>query len=515
MQSLNQENRVRFQHHRASLFAVCAVVMAAATIATPLRAAAPITDFVPADALVMYTAKPYEFLGEPPQSGDAPAATQPEARPNVSLTTIVSFLNAMGLIPSEGQVYADIVAALPLFGRFEHAVILLDASTEEVESKDSAGEASSSGPILRLGKLQMALVFRTGDNARSVAEQINRVLQRYTNRNVARLSREKVGDHEYQRLTDDRMKDWAIWEWGKVGEFFIIGFGDGAFKKVLATGIGKLPAMSGDKWYQEASGKTRVQTGLAHWFIAFRRLRNQLGDAAEGRVARVTAALQADHLTHDLWCVGQEGRSLAVRRCYRHGETDTVRLYSDPQQFDPVHSAVVPPSARRVAILTVPTRWLVDNLPQAWLASQSEGNIRKWKVAWDRLETEKGIDISRHLIDNVGNTVILCDYPPHPLRIPFALTVAIEISNPRAVRAATDAMLDAWRQYLDDRAERNMTVLVRVYVRRDEDGVWYLQAGILGPAMKVTDRYLVISWSPQALRDALRYFEKTPTADAR
>ena len=70
---------------------------------------------------------------------------------------------------------------------------------------------------------------------------------------------------------------------------------------------------------------------------------------------------------------------------------------------------------------------------------------------------------------------------------------------------ATDTLLATWSRYLDQRAQRKGTTLMRVKVKHDDDGVWYLQAGILGPALKVTDRYAVISWSPQALRDALKY----------
>jgi hypothetical protein len=98
---------------------------------------------------------------------------------------------------------------------------------------------------------------------------------------------------------------------------------------------------------------------------------------------------------------------------------------------------------------------------------------------------------------------VLFDYPPHPLEIPFALTVAIEIDDPKAVRTAIDALLESWGRYLDERAERNKTTLVRLKVKRAEDGVWFLQAGILGPALKVTERYVVLSWSPEALRAAL------------
>ena len=94
------------------------------------------------------------------------------------------------------------------------------------------------------------------------------------------------------------------------------------------------------------------------------------------------------------------------------------------------------------------------------------------------------------------------------MKVPFALTIAIEIDNRKAVQMATDTLLGAWRRYLDEKTEQSTgKKLLRVKVRHDQDGVWFLQAGILGPAMKVTDRYIVISWSPQALRDALTFIE--------
>ena len=92
---------------------------------------------------------------------------------------------------------------------------------------------------------------------------------------------------------------------------------------------------------------------------------------------------------------------------------------------------------------------------------------------------------------------------------------AIEIDDQKPVKTAVDALLKAWGQYLDERAERSGTKLMRVKVRQDKkDGIWYLQAGILGPALKVTERYLVISWSPQALRDALQSIEPGGIAKA-
>lgn len=462
-------------------------------------------DLVPADSLVVYAAKPY---------GRLMGTTRPDGQPALSIASIAAALNAAGLIPSEGQVFADIAGALPLFGQFEHAIVLLDVSSRVVERPDDAASRPADVQIsLRLKRMQTAVIFRTGDQSAAVLDQLNRVIGRYTNQKVAKLSSEKEANYPYQRLVDARLPGWAIWEWGRLDEFFVVSFGEGAFQKIVRAHNGTLKRLGEDQWFQQARKKNRDENALVEWFIAFSALRERIGDAAQGRVANVADALQASDMTHDLWTIGQEGRALTWFRCYRRKGVDIVQTFSDPAHSPLQHRQIVPDTARHMAIIHVPTRWLVESLPRAWVAAESEGNVRKWKRAWRSLEQETGIDISGNLIEHLGQTIVLYDYPPHPLDIPFAFTVAIEIKNKRAVRMATDALLGAWGQYLDDRAERNQTVLVRMKVKHDEDGVWYLQAGILGPALKVTDHYVVLSWSPQALRDALKYIESPPAKE--
>jgi hypothetical protein len=85
------------------------------------------------------------------------------------------------------------------------------------------------------------------------------------------------------------------------------------------------------------------------------------------------------------------------------------------------------------------------------------------------------------------------------------MTIAIESTDGRQVRTALDTVIAAWSEYLKEIAVRNPSnKLARVTVLRADDGIWYLQAGILGPAVKVTEKYIVISWSPEALRQALK-----------
>lgn len=461
----------------------------------------PITALIPADSLVVYTARPYDAAAEA-GAAETTTSTQPSAAP-VSISSVLGFLNASGLIPDEGQVYVDIASALPLLGRFEHALVLLDVSSRIVRTQHEEGGEPREHVSLKLGHLQTAVVFRANGEQQIVLDQLNRVISRYTNASVAELTSQRAATHPYQRLADERLPGWAIWEWGRLDDFFVVTFGAGAFDRIAQVYDGQRPCLADDVWFKQASAIVDGACAQAQWFIALSTLEQRLRGAARGRHSRVVRALEADNMTHDLWAIGRDGRALKWFRYYRRNGEDTLRRYSDPTRYPAHLRRIIPRDAQRYGIINVPTRWLVDNLPRAWVAARSEDSVETYHRIWQRFQEESGVDISSSLIDHLGDNVVVFDYPPHPLRIPFALTFAIEIDDRRAVQLAVDTLLSAWSRYLNEKAKRGESALVRLKVRNTSDGVWFLQAGILGPALKVTDRYVVVSWSPQALRDAL------------
>ncbi len=459
-----------------------------------------ISDVVPADVQIVYMARPIEALG------GSNATTQPTGA--VNLATILSLLNSSGLIPDEGQVFADIATALPLLGRYEHALVLLDVSSKVVRRPGRPGDE---GPrvSLRLKHMQSAVIFRTEGDDRTVLQHLNRIIGRYTNNAVAELTTEKAVGFEYQRLVDERMPGWAIWEWGRLGDFFAVCFGAGSFEKLaMAYSDGK-KSISSDNWFRNARERTKGDQALAMWYIAFERMELRLNEVARGRHEAVTAALGADQLTQDFWTIGLDDRAISCYRLYRRKGEDVMHRYSDPAGFPKNLREIIPKDSRHYAVINVPTRWLVDNVPRAWLAAQSQRHLEEWTRIWESLEKEVGVDLSASLINHLGDHVLLFDYPPHPLDLPLVYTLAISVDDERAVKLAIDAILAAWAQYLDDRAKRGDNSLFRVRVHKDPDDVWFIQAGILGPALKVIDGYIVISWSPQALRDALKAMGKT------
>ena len=230
-----------------------------ATSTTPqLTQARPIMDLVPADSLVVYAAKPY---------GRLLPTTLPDGQPTLSIASIAAALNAAGLIPNEGQVFADIAGALPLFGQFEHAVVLLDVSSRVLEKKEATSQPVLVDLSLRLKSLQTAVIFRTGDQSSVVLDQLNRVISRYTNQTVAKLSSQKESGYVYQRLVDERLPGWAIWEWGRLDEFYVVCFGEGAFKKIARAHAGQVRRLGEDDWFRKAMSKTHGDEALIEWFL--------------------------------------------------------------------------------------------------------------------------------------------------------------------------------------------------------------------------------------------------------
>ena len=67
--------------------------------------------------------------------------------------------------------------------------------------------------------------------------------------------------------------------------------------------------------------------------------------------------------------------------------------------------------------------------------------------------------------------------------------------EPETLHAGVDRLFKAWQHQL---ANDGMLRL-----RKDADGVWYLFFGINGPALGMTDRWLVISFSPPAVRQSM------------
>ncbi len=163
--------------------------------------------------------------------------------------------------------------------------------------------------------------------------------------------------------------------------------------------------------------------------------------------------------------------------------------------------------------MTFPLReWYVRGR-EAYLASQHESRREAYREGWLRFEREYGFDFDHDLLAHLGQRIIIHDFPPHPLAVPLLWTYLVETDGDvTAVRRAVDGMMRAWQSGLPKADGETASGGGFVpEIRRTDDGIWYLQLGLAGPAIGVADHWIVISFSPAAVRENLRRLDAAST----
>ncbi len=443
---------------------------------------------VPADAMAAYMGRP---------------SREAEGEGGGSLGNLSGWLfalNTMGVLPEQGRVAADAVATLPLLARSPHAIVLLDATARRLDEGGS-----------RLDSLQAALVIEGRDIADEVDQRIRQLLSTYTDSENGRVEEREADGVTYHRLTDGRLKGWAVAEWAPVGERFVIAFGEGAFERMVAVLKGRTAALPSDGWYQRACRKVRRPEIGIEAYVDMARIRARLGDVVEGRPAAVWRAVALDGAERLLWTAGYEARALRseVGIGYANGR-DRYRMLSGRELAAGRVEEAVPGEAGSYAAVAVPLPATVYAVRRAYLATQSPGRAARFRNGWGKLEEQYGFDVETGLIDQLGGHVVFHTYPAHPLGVPVLGTLAVEIAGDSAVvRGTLDKMMTAWRDRLNGPDEEDGSRFsLSPRVERADDGVWYLQLGFLGPAMAVTDGWIVVSFSPEAVRVNVRRLQR-------
>jgi hypothetical protein len=493
--------RGKFAFPTGSTLCLSILCWLTAVSGVPLPAAAgnDVYRAIPLDAIVVLSGRP---PGPPPPTESNSAVQRPET-PS-PLVAILSFLNAAGVVPEEGQALLDLAVSAPFVTRHEFAVALMDIRARRLAST----RTSNALPSIRLDRLQAALVLKTDGRNDEVVAMINRVVGRHTNVDLAKLTDHVFEGCRFQRLSDDRLPDWAVWEWGGVGDLYVLGLGRGSFERIVGVARGKAPGLASDPWFIQARHRCANSPGVfLECLLGLKLLEETLGDVAGLRPKAILTELGVVGLERDFWAVGLHEREVTCRRYFRREGQDFFRGYAGDAALTARHARSIPPTAKHFAVLRLDPRWLVDHLPRAVVAGESASEADALRQFWARLEAEAGTDLSELIRNNLGREMIVCNYPPHPLGFPLALSVAVSVRDAEAVRQVIDTVLSAWQKRLESRRSAG---LFRFFVVRTHDGIWYVRAGIPGPALKVARRYVVMSWSPQALREALVYFDAQP-----
>jgi hypothetical protein len=392
----------------------------------------------------------------------------------------------------EVRAVIDVIGSLPVAMRRSYALCLLGAAARPL-----------SGGGNRLADLRGAVILHTcGDNA-AIEARIQHLLNTYVNDQVAQcdtVSRDGLTSH---RLIDRRLPQWAQIQWGAVDDYYVLALGSGAFGQIVETIRGEHVDLAGDDWFRSAHERCRGDQASAEWTIRFDSIAERLEPVMAGKPNEVISGLGLGRVQRGLWTVGSRGRAVEAYAVLRTAEGDDfVPICRVPNAASV--KALVPPQATRYAVIDYSARQLVLRARDAYLASRSPSAQANLREMWTRIEAETDVSVDRDLLTQLGQRIVIHDYPPHPLGLPLLRTILVEISGSSlAVRSSLDRLLSRYQQHLA-RPSADWSSLTLVHA---PDGVWYLQAGLYGPALAVTDRWIVIGYSPVAVRQNLAFLD--------
>lgn len=428
--------------------------------------------FVPADAIATIIVDTTGLLSERPSPIDIGAS-------------IVAYASRMGLlaaVPHTESLVLDVFATLPLLAHRPFALVLTDIQARAV------GKGGH-----RLDGMQLGLMFATAVKDDTIALAIQRFLNRYTASETETIQRTQTDGWTIHRLTSRRWPEWVVIEWGPVGKGYLIALGPGAFQR-LARAMTGIESGSREDGQLSAAYKTLGGTDATWmWHVDFRRLARALAPTMGTLPGRVLDTLGYADSHARTWAImsGQRAVRFECIRHHQHG-TEHIRLAA-PASADEIAGGLIPDKTDTYTLLTWNPREFLTRVRDAYLQTRSPTNQRRGRATWAQTEQELGISIERDLLHQLGHQVVIHADPKHPLGIGLLCTVQISIAgSTRLVRSTIDTLLAKWKR---DQQRKN-----GLMIQKTDDGLWYVQFGIYGPALAVLDRWIVISFSPNAVR---------------
>lgn len=439
-------------------------------------------DVVPADTLLAWRGQRFPDT--------TPVADQPG-----TLATLldVGARLAGKPLPPQTQIALRVIEALGAMVRYPHALALIDARAKPLVTDADAR---------KVDQLKLVLAVQTRGKSEPFLRIVQKVINEQTDAQVADLRRVTLANGTYQELRDQRLADWAVVAWGEIDDCFVLTLGADVWPLVARTAAGDAPRLRDADWVVHARAAQRPNP-LIEIFVAVRDIRGRLDPFVHGRASDFFAAWHAADIERAHWAFGFAGDALFCEASFVKNGAPVKRVFTELPPRDAPFLRVVPPRAR-YAVYQLPMGAMIPRFFAGIVATRDPAERRYANDVWNRIQSDYGFDAQRDLLSHFGDRWILHNYPPHPLHLPVAMTTLTEIHGdaPR-VRDTIAIICRAW-QDATDRLAAKTGVPPWANIITESDGVWYLQFGLIaGPACTVTDRYLITSWSPAALRDYL------------
>ncbi len=446
-----------------------------------VRAGEPI-DLIPEDSLLCWYARPLPSVVGPPRDG-------------ATLATWVNLGSRLVGKPLEGEplLWVRLLESLGRLTHHPYAIALIDARAVPVGRTDGR----------RLDRLKMALVVDPEGDTEWFLQTIQKIVNEQTDAGTAVILNRTVDGRTFQELQDKRLPYWAHIAWGKAGDMFLVTLGAGAWPELAKLAEPDSPALSRTGWFGKTHQQRRPRTRI-EIFAAFERIRERLDPLVNGRATEFFREWGAERTDFTHWAIGFEGKGLFCVARFQGEGREVERLYADPSYARGRLAAAIPDTATYAAF-KAPTGLAVSNFFGSLVATRSDKVQANVMREWERIQRVYNFNGQRDVLDHLGQHLVIHNDPPHPLHIPLAMTVLVEIADqPAEVAGAVQRFCEGWQEALEKLGSEGQPNILSL--RRGDDGVWSLQVGpIAGPAWTVTDRFLITSWSPTALRTYLSH----------
>lgn len=405
------------------------------------------------------------------------------------ITSLADQAERMGLfsqLNDSARGWIDSLLSLPIIFDRPYAVALLGVSASV--RADGGHELAS---------LRAAIIIHTGGDNDALVYRIRHLLNTYTNNIDTTLTHRNIGGHEVFSLMDKRLPSWGMISWGPLEDNYVIAIGEGAFESMSSAVAGRANTLAADPWVR--SWLTRM-AGLpigTVLYVGFDRLSRGMDSLFAEKVSAVKDAMGLSGVERSVWVFGNRDRDVRVKGVLRrHGRDETVTVAGE-EALEPESRFVIPDDASGYAVVDAEPLEILRGACTAYLASRSPHTREDIRSYWRGLEAAAGVSIEQDIVAHLGGPIIIHDFPRHALGLPLAWTVvAPVVGNATALRSHIDRMVEV----VGDELARGS--LIRLGC--DSDGVWYAHWGLVGPALAVTDRWLVLSFSPIAVKENVR-----------
>lgn len=458
------------------VFGLALVALGAGQSPASSQCAQRIINAVPADAMAVFFAP----------GGTKPQAASGIGGPGGSWSSVLGALS--GPTSTWGQVIGDLARVLPALGEYDRAVALLDVSSRAV------GDNS-----YRLEQFKLAIIIDTGGQNQRVLKLIKGVLDGYFSRDDSQLTWCEQDSIRWQRLSSGRLPAWCNWQWGSLGRLFVFAVGQGAFEQVVQAYVGKRGGLSRKL---VANGQGGDGGGwLFTVYLNIDRLAWRLRPVVGQRIDTVIGALDAEGLSALSVKFARVQKEVSAWAAMDWGSKQTYRQIGAER----CPMTVVPAGARSYSCLRVSAGRLVRSLTAGYLGGRNPNRAAKLREGFTKIEELAGVKFDSEVLEKLGGFIIIHDWPAHPLNWPLAFTIVIPHSGGQDLARRLTRLAQAGAVRLargkNDQQRSWWDNFLTWQIGSSSDGIWFVHLGPMVIASgAATDRYVVISFSPQAVR---------------